>query len=264
MTRNSRLALRTALAASVLFAGLGASRIASAADADRPAAAPAASPASTSSDHGVVGTLSLTRPMALGSSGSDVDKGCGALGSQCNSANEGGGGFMFSTGYTWRYIGFDVLAGASLDGSTRSYVDASGASKSYAMERVGGFAAVRMRGTLQTNDLRVSLAVGPGAAYRLVGMSSEYLGSPGDGNKYGSLALSADLSVSWRLSRTTALSAGAMLWMESAGQDVKMHVGLPSAGMPPKASDLVAASSRDLVSGVQTMLLPYIGLTFGP
>jgi hypothetical protein len=161
---------------------------------------------------------------------------------------------MFSVGYAWKYIGFDVLAGASLDGSTRSFVDPSGKQQSYAMERVGGFAAARLRGTLQSRDFRISLAAGPGAAYRGIGVSKEYLGMPGDGNYYGSYAFSADLSVQWRMGATTALSVGAMLWVEDAGNNVKRH-GL----LDREAS----ASSRDIVSGTQAMLLPYIGLQFG-
>lgn len=216
-----------------------------------------------SSSSGMIGTLSLSWPMLVGSTGSDVETRCSALGSNCSAENENGGGLMFSVGHAWKYIGFDVLGGVSLDGSTRRYVDAHGAPHSYAMVRFGGFAAARLRGTIQSDDFRVALAIGPGAAYRLVGKTNEYLSVPSDGNHYGSLAFTADVSVQWRMSRTTALALGALVWIEGAGDNVKMHETLPNGWMGAANGQLVGTSDRALVSGTQTMLLPYIGLQFG-
>ncbi len=218
------------------------------ANADRPAAD---APKNVDSQSGVVATLAALRPMQLGSSGNEAERNCASLGSQCTADGASGGGFMFAIGGMWKYVGFDVLGGLSVDGGARSFVDASGAPRSYNVSRAGAFAAARLRGSYQTKHVRFMAAAGPGASVRAVGLSKESFGVPHDGNTYGSLAFTADVGAQWRMTRSTALAAGAMLWVEDAGQDVKTHA-------------LLGNGDRHLVSGVQTMLMPYIGLQFGP
>jgi hypothetical protein len=200
---------------------------------------------------GMVGTLSFASVMQLGSSGSATEQNCATYGNGCSASPLTGGGFAFSVGHMWKYLGFDILAGASLDGGERRYVDGGGAKQSYSVERLGGLAALRLRGQVQSKYFRGSLAVGPGVVYRVIGKSESFPSVPEDAKTYDSLAFTADLSGQWRIGASTALAIGAMLWIENAGKAV-------TTSGPGGTNDF------PLVSGAQASVMPYVGFQFGP
>ncbi|MBX3185757.1 MAG: hypothetical protein KF819_02030 [Labilithrix sp.] len=206
---------------------------------------------------GAVGTISLLRPIQIGGSGSQGETRCASLGSQCAADAATGGGFMFSVGYMWKYLGFDVLGASTLDGGERSYVPHGGVRRSYFVERLGGMAAVRLRAQIQSEDFRGALAIGPGVTFRAVGEAASFPSVPKDGATYGSASFTADLSAQWRIGRPTALALGAMLWVEDAGSEV-------TTVRSRIAAQAGESSEFHLVSGMQASVMPYIGLQFGP
>jgi hypothetical protein len=248
MRKAARTLLRPLFIASLLTA----TSARTAAAEDRPTAASA--PQAPDDGSGGVSTLTFVAPRQLGSSGSQSERGCTSLGTKCSANPLEGGGVFVSFGHMWKYVGFDVLGGATADMADRGYVDPSGASHSYGIERLSALAAVRVRGSVQSSWGRATLAAGPGFVYRLVAISGPVAGItsslPTDASTYRSLALTADASVQLRTGRTTALALGVMLWMDRAG-DVTTRRG-PVAG------------EMHMVSGAQASVMPYLGFQFGP
>jgi hypothetical protein len=246
--RSFRRSLRLAAVSGAVLGSLVAlPRLAAAAD--EPASPDRVDSKTSRADDGVIGTLSLGRPLQIGSTGSESERSCESVGSQCSADTASGGGIMFSVGYMWKYVGFDILGGATAEGGERRYYPNRGAQESYTMERIGGIAAVRLRGQIQSENFRATLAFGPGLGFRAVGQTDSFPGVPKDGGTYRSGAFTADLSGGWRIGRTTALVLGTMLWIENAGDDVTTYRSL---------------GKFHLVSGTQTTLMPYLGFQFGP
>jgi hypothetical protein len=203
------------------------------------------------STHGMVGSLSFSGALQLGSSGSESERACDSLGSQCTASPALGGGVFVSAGYQWKYLGFDLLGGGSFDAGGRRYVDPEGAAKSYHVQRLAGLTALRLRAQLQSESFRVALAAGPGVVWRLVGSVDRGVGVPDAPSSYSAIAFTGDVSGQWRLGESTALAIGAMAWLDHAGENVTAN----------------GAAARDgfrLVSGPQATLMPYLGLQFGP
>ena len=202
-------------------------------------------------ERGVVGSLLFASSMQINSAGSESETNCVTLGSQCSASTPLGGGLLFSVGYMWRELGFDVLVGGILDNGSRLYADPSGNAKSYSVARVGGMQAIRVRGSIQSENFRGVVAVGPGLSERIIGIGQGFPSLPKDTSSYVSLAFTIDVSGQWRMGSSTALAAGVMLWVDDSGDGVTT-LAAPTAG------------TFHLVSGTQTFFLPYIGLQFGP
>lgn len=245
-TDRSRVLAPAAFCFTLAAVLVGAPRLASADDAPP---SPDRSTVAEKRTNGVVGTLSILRPIQVGSSGSETERTCGAVGSSCSADSPSGGGFMFSVGYMWKYVGFDILGGATAEGGERRYTSSKGGAESYTVEKVGGLAAMRLRGSIQNESFRGTLAMGPGIAFRVVGQSDSFPGLPKDGGTYRSFAFTADLNGQWRMGRSTALVLGTMVWVEDAGDDVTTYR---------------SQGKFHLVSGKQTTVMPYLGLQFGP
>ncbi len=221
---------------------------------------------------GVVGTISLAAAMRLGSVGSEADVSCAKIGSSCSSSSDTGGAFLFSVGYMWKYLGFDVLGGFGIDGGEHRYTSLKGNQESYTTERIGGVAALRVRGQIQNENFRGVLALGPGIAFRAVGRADSFPGTPQDVGTYFSPAFTMDLNGQWRMGKSTSLVLGAMLWVEDAGAGVKGLVGSSAAGaasqyanqIPAGYATQAAQADFRMVSGMQASVMPYLGLQFGP
>jgi hypothetical protein len=242
--------LKNITACALLALLVAAPRIAAADDASASPVSPDKADAKPGAEgRGVVGTISFLRPIQLGSSGSESERNCGTVGTQCSADPASGGGFMFSVGYMWKYVGFDLLAGGTVEGGERRFVAGSNGQQSYTVEKLGGLAALRFRGSIQSENFRGTLALGPGIAFRAVGQSDAFPGIPKDGGTYRSLAFTADVNGQWRVGKTTSLVLGTMLWVEDAGNDV---------------TTFRSAGNFHLVSGTQTTVMPYLGFQFGP
>lgn len=215
-------------------------------------------PPTTSDGQGLYGAVRLAGQVQLTRAGNELELGCPQLTdtanpppagttsppNTCSSGSPAGGGLFGLLGYGWKYVGVEMMLGGTTD-VTRAEAHIQGRKDNgYDILRVGGMAALRARGVVQTKALRASLAAGPGLAERIVFMDSAT-------TDYFSPALSVDLALGIRFSSTTTFTLGSMLWLEGAGRPG------PSTSRPEQ---------RDfrLFSGTQTMLLPYLGFEFGP
>jgi hypothetical protein len=228
---------------------------------------------------GLVGSVLFAGAVQSGSWGSVVESECSSVGSDCAASTAVGGGLLLSIGYMWRHFGFDVFGAATGDGGSRSFLSRTGAGQSVSMGRLGGLLAVRARATYDAGPLRGTLALGPGLAYRvltgtnnftsLAGMATTTLpnvaGSAALANEaassqrpdlpfvqgYHALAFTGDASLEWRANPSTSLAVGLVVWIEK-----------PTAPVAIDGGDM--GGSVVLASGVETTLMPYFGLHFGP
>jgi hypothetical protein len=251
--------------------------------------------------YGLYGGFGLMGGVGIGGLGSSLDatdESCKALGAlSCDTPGPLGAGLFGYVGFTWLPVGVELFVGGLFDSTSQSAdypppdpanTSISGPSRTekYSTVRVGGVAAIRARATLDGKLFRVSLAAGPGIAYKQLafdrktetanGYSERYV--PDDGatnpgasepNKlhYVSPAIVADLSVHFRLTPTAAISVGLLGWLEAAGNDTVAQADLSRAlvSNAPGAQPIGLRTPRyELASGAQFFLGPQIGMMFGP
>ena len=207
--------------------------------------APGPPPPNYTAAEGIYGGVSFAGLLQANPTGNQLQRRCSDFGASasCASDTEKGGGLYGFVGYTWRYIGFDLLFGGSGDVSSPSQKNAGG-SAAWDVSRVGGLAALRVRTSVQTRVVRASMALGMGVSERVVGIS-------GSSTDYTSLLGLLDASIALRTSPTTAIALGCMGIWEDAGQGAVVIV--PSSQTP-----------FYLYSGPQYLIEPYLGLQFGP
>jgi hypothetical protein len=211
-----------------------------------------------SSDSGIFGAIRIAGQLQTTKAGNELQLGCDGLkdtgnnnptpgttppANTCTSGSPAGGGLFGILGYGWKYFGLEMLVGATGDVTRGTAHIAGHRDNTYSMLRIGGLAAFRPRAMIQTKAIRVSLAVGPAIAERVVA-------SEGDTTDYFSPAFSGDFAFGIRFSNTTTFTIGSMLWMESAKQG-------PTVSRPEQ-------NLFRLFSGPQTMILPHMGFEFGP
>jgi len=139
--------------------------------------------------------------------------------------------------------------GVEADAGSGHATPRSGSSTSYEFARASPMGAVRARVSFQTGAIRGSGTAGIGIAERIVAVGQASLGSA-DAAQYLALGLVFSGSASWRIGRNTALALGALLWIDSAGENVE--VARNDSTTPFR-----------VLSGTQVLLLPYLGLEFG-
>ncbi len=196
---------------------------------------------------GIYGGVSFAGLLQANQTGNQIQRRCQDFGpgASCTSDTEKGGGLFGFVGYTWKYIGVDLLVGGSGDVSHPSFTTGpNGVSGAWDVSRIGGLGAVRARTSVQTRVVRASLALGLGVSERVVGIS-------GSSTDYTSLVGLFDASVALRTSPTTAIALGCMGVWEDAGQGAVVVV---SQSVTPFY----------LFSGPQYLIQPYLGLQFGP
>jgi hypothetical protein len=208
-------------------------------------------------ENGGVTTLLFAGSYQVNSAGSESEKNCAALGSGCNADPVVGGGLFLGFGHEWtHHLGFDIQLGFTADTGHRQFTDKNGDKEAYFVDRPGGIQSARFRYSLQSDNFRGTLAIGPGISERvpIIGSSTEsdFTKSFKDASYYVSVGLNVDLSAQWRFTPSTALAVGAMLWIEDAGSDVV------TSGFAGTQGDF------RVVSGTQAVVYPYIGFVFGP
>jgi hypothetical protein len=167
-----------------------------------------------------------------------------------NGASASGGGGTFSLGSTGRYLGFDLLGGLNVQTTDYGGTDAKGVAKKTTVNDYSALAALRLRGQVQSRYFGAALAVGPGVVYRVVGKQADGKGvfSIPDAAQAGpALAITGDLSGHLRLTESTDLTVGTMLWIEPAGL----------SGTADRGDLKVARGGR-------VTAMPYVGFHFGP
>jgi hypothetical protein len=222
--------------------------------------------------------------------GNQLDTGCSELGAtSCATESPLGGAIFAHFGYTWDPVGLELFVAGEFDQSApqavfsgqpaageNPFVAKPARKEMFTFYRAGGVAAVRVRGTLQAEGLRASLAVGPGVAYKAMflnrttkttdgtGLSDTYLPPAVE---YASPAVVADASFQLRVSATTAIAIGALAWVENAGSGARTQPDaqrcfascqLGPATVPLPTPGYQTASSTQLFIG------PYVGVQLGP
>ncbi len=235
---------------------------------------------------GVYGGFNLMFMKGLGAMGTELELKCGALSAaSCETPGPLGGGLQGYVGYTWNPVGFELMLGGSADVTEQKAtfdgkVPQGGnplfasplRTETFTTLRAGGFGAVRLRLSAQTRGVRFSFAAGFGGALRVLAMQRAADTPDGGSDRfvpgaitYVSPAASFDLSVHWRVGRSTTLAIGAQVWAENAGDNAKTARDGSRyivKGSAPVA--VIPTPSYSLASGTQVLIGPYIGMQFGP
>ncbi len=232
---------------------------------------------------GVYGGFGLVGVTGAGGMKSSLETGCSTLGaSSCSTPDPLGGGLFGYLGYTWNPVGFELFLAGMADSTTqRAHFDGTGPNpiaslpareESFVFGRFGGMGAVRVRASVQTRMLRLSLAAGFGLSYKYMVMKREASTADGlrsadvqSGVNYLSPGISVEVAAHLRVGRSAAISLGVMLWAENAGTDAKVG---------RRDDQLLAAPGREpqplwtpdytFARNAQYFIGPYLGMQFGP
>ncbi|MFO0552771.1 MAG: PEGA domain-containing protein [Polyangiaceae bacterium] len=236
---------------------------------------------------GVYGGFELVGMFEPAGSGNTMSTSCEVTGATtCEGGLPLGGGLGFYVGYAFAPIGLElyILAAgdvqsphASFDGETSSDINPLVAKpareEEFLIGRFGGGGVARLRLLAPVDIFRFTAAIGAGVAYRHLLLKRDTVADNGAessvGNEDGTGYLTAVLSVAVGgqvlLGGTTALTFGANLWLEHAGDGVateaRTDVYLSKEGEIPQPQ---ATPAYDMVSGTQVFIGPAIGLHFGP
>lgn len=235
---------------------------------------------------GLYGGFQLVGMFEPAGAGGTLDAACEVTGAtSCESSVPMGGGLGGYVGYAFAPIGLELflLGGgdvsqpaASFDGETGSEVNplvaAPAREESFIIGRFGGGGAARLRVLFPFGRVRVTGAVGAGAAYRHLLLGRDTVAADGatssvgsEGTGYVSAVFSVEAAVQIVLGGTTALSIGGSLWLEHAGDgvatDARGDVFLTGGEGQPRPQ---ATPAYDMASGTQLFVGPVLGLHFGP
>jgi hypothetical protein len=238
---------------------------------------------------GVYGGFGVLGVAQIGGMGTELETHCSALGAvSCDTPGPLGGGAFGYVGYTFNPVGFEIFLGglvdhttqkATFDGAARNgenpLLATPARTESFSIFRVGGMGAIRVRGTVQTQRIRASLAAGLGLSYKVMAAQRKTESTDGRGLtdndvldtvSYVSPAISADLAIHFRAGPATGLSLGVMLWAENAGNsaatspDTKRFL----TNAATQTAVPLATPAYHLASSPQVFLGPYVGMQFGP
>jgi len=194
-----------------------------------------------------------------------------------------GGGLTGFIGYHWDPIGVELFLGGQYDQSSPTLTWAQAdldpgfgpnpaRTEEYAVRRLGGFGAARIRLTLQTDKIRFSMAAGVGLSYRVMLMERDTRSTANpelrdvfvpDSQSYLSPILSVEPSVYYRLGQHTSIGLGLTLLVESprafdqtptTNREQGHRLGLNGLDTP----------SYELASSTQIFFGPFVGMMFGP
>lgn len=236
---------------------------------------------------GTYGELDFTGMLEPFGAGTDMQRHCEDLGAaDCSRGFPVGGGFMGNVGVMRGRYGLEVMLGtlgdfqrpsAHFDGVTHEpygnpLLARPARDETFIILRTGGMLAVRGRYTVDGRRWRESVAFGIGLAYRYMALEREATSTTGledrpyfpSGTHYVSPALSLDASLQYRTTPTLAFTFGLGLWLENAGSDTKSTAdyGRTLAGNGQVAP--LATPAYDMAHGPQLLVLPHVGLAFGP
>ena len=256
--------------------------------ADAPAAAPAVLLASVARPfRGVYGGLAMVGVMMPLGAGNELGRGCEELGAaDCTSSIPWGGGFTGHVGIATGWLGYELFLGAlgdvqrpsaRYDGATHlaygnPLLSNPRREETFVVLRAGVMLAPRVRFVSETDDSRLSLAVGPGLAWRHMALEREVTTDGGQEDRpyfspatsYVSPALSLEASWQIRSTRTLAIDLGLGVWLETAwGNTRSVADAARTAAGSGKVYPLATPPYR-MASGLQVLVLPTVGLAFGP
>ncbi|HWL86641.1 MAG TPA: hypothetical protein VNO21_12610 [Polyangiaceae bacterium] len=237
--------------------------------------------------NGFYGALALMGSLSPFGSGTELSRNCTALGAEsCGTPMPVGGGLAGTIGYARDPFGLEVFLGvlgdfqrpsAHFDGSTHQahgdpLLAAPARNESFIIVRGGAMVAARVRLSKQWSRFRTSVAVGPGLAWRYMALEREVTTFDGAedrpyfsrGTSYVSPALSLEGQIQWRATPTLAVYLGLGFWIESAGNDTRSVADTGRYALGAGKAYPLNTPAYSMAYGLQFMLLPQIGLAFGP
>ena len=228
--------------------------------------------------------MALLEP--FGGEGNEIDTNCAQLeATSCSTSPPFGGGLMGWLGYSWNPVGVEAFLAGEYDQSTPSATFVGSATmhenplavgeprvEQFAFLRFGGMGAIRARVSFQTDLIRFSLAAGFGLSVKEMVLERQTQSNSDNANAYVknssayvSPAISADLAVSIRATKTLAIALGVTTMFENAGSNLASPAStnqiLGGGASPPTP---LPTPAYHFASGAQTFIGPYVGLQFGP
>jgi hypothetical protein len=234
---------------------------------------------------GLYGGFGLTGAVGVGGQGTELETNCNTLGAaSCDTPSPAGGGAFGYVGYTWNPVGFELFLVGLADQTkqvahftgigTMAQLPASlpARDETFQFVGVGGGAAVRARASFQNRLVRGSLAGGVGFAYREIFMSRDVKATDGSGAKasyapqsvgYASPAISVEGAIQIRVTPAIGIALGLQMWADNASIAGDNSVP-PAQGNVLSNGAAVPTPAYHLASGPQILLMPFVGMQFGP
>ena len=201
-----------------------------------------------------------------------------------------GGGLTGFIGYHWDPVGVELYAGGQYDSSSPTLTWGASSTdpgfgpdpartEEFHIHRFGGFVALRIRYTLQTEKIRFSVAGGIGISLRKMLLTRDATAASDPALKdtfvpdsvgYSSPMLSLEPSIQYRIKPGVAVSLGFSLLVENPNvfsgnpttpADGSHHLFSGVTGQPAPG---ITTPSYTLASGTQLYVGPVIGMMFGP
>lgn len=237
---------------------------------------------------GIYGGVQLG--LAFMPSGSDntIDTGCSTIGAtSCDPSNPWGAIVQGYVGYALEPLGFELLVGVLGDKATpQAYFDGEHGSsinplvaqpardEKFEIYRAGILSAVRVRGNLELDWIRLYGAMGAGFSWKKMGLMRTVTTTDGTDAtnefapelvSYWSPGVTLDVGAYLPIGESTGLTAGAWFWAETARNDARTEAEpqrvIASDDGPPRP---LATPQYDLANGDQIYIGPYVGIQFGP
>ncbi len=238
---------------------------------------------------GIYGGFGLLGTLLPGGLGSSIQRECErnpkppGLTSCSGEGGSTGAGLNGFLGYHWDPIGVELFLGAHYDQAKiqRDWTQADvglgigrdpARTEEFTIRRVGGYAAFRLRLTLQTKRVRFVVPVGVGLSYRTmllerrVTLASDPAVKGGylpDSQSYLAPVLSLDPGVQFRLTDTTSVGAGLSIMLESPNPFGSIPT-TPIDNTQRLGPNTLTTSPYELARDAQIYVGPYIGMMFGP
>ncbi|HEY8077746.1 MAG TPA: PEGA domain-containing protein [Labilithrix sp.] len=233
--------------------------------------------------YGGFGLIGMLAPAGFGSSPEQTCDNAPAEVASCDKGTNLGAGLNGFFGYHWDPVGVELFLGAHYDTqSPKIGWNASNSlpglgpdparSEEFTLHRAGGFGAIRVRVTLQSEKIRFTAAGGVGLGYMEVFMKrvDTLTSDPTVQDAFAPSAqgyltpvLSLDPSIGYRLSQTLTAQLGFAILVESA----RAFDNVPTTNADPSHAlgRLGITTPRyQLATGTEVYLGPFLGLMFGP
>ena len=238
---------------------------------------------------GIYGGFGLLMTLSPGGMGHAMQNTCAdppPSGELTGCSGEGGavgGGVDFFVGYHWDPVGVELFGGFQYDQSSPTLTWGPSSTdpgvgpdpartEDFAVRRAGGFAALRIRYTLQSEKIRFSIAGGVGLSYRSMFMTRDTTATANaafreayvpDAQGYLSPVISLEPSIQYRLSPKVSVALGVSLLVESPQTFDQVPTTPQESGHNLGPSGLTTPQ-YELATGTQVFLGPFIGMMFGP
>jgi hypothetical protein len=247
-------------------------------------------PGSARAVDGAYGGLALAGSLEPFGAGNELERSCADLGAaSCSTPVPFGGGLFGYVGWipTDSRIGYEVMFGGFVD-YTRPSASYDGVphvahgnplfaapprDETFIILRGGGVLAPRVRTWFNRGaPVTWTLAGGLGLAFRYMALEREVTADGGledrpyfsHGTSYWSPGVSLDGAAHVRTTPTLAVALGLSLWGETAWGNTR-SVADPTRILEGNGKAAPINTPAYLMAhGVQIMVMPYVGLTFGP